>query len=371
MNQISFLHTSDWQIGMSRWFLDEDAQARFDDARLKAISRLGAVAVEHGCTFIVVAGDVFDANALHPRTLGRALEALGGLPVPVYLLPGNHDPLTADSIFHRTADMPGVHVITDSTPISVAEGVEIVGAPLASKHAHHDLVGEALDALQPYDGIRIMVGHGQVASRGDSNPALIDIARVEQALADGRISYLALGDTHSAMSLSSTGRVWFSGSPEATDYREVATGGGEANSGKALVVELGTDCQVTEVPIGTWRFDALTAELNSAKDVQHFLDTLRSYPDKDTAVIKYALSGSLDVASMAALETGISQLQPVFGALYERERLMKLTLDPDQEDLDNLEVSGYARAALEELLASTDPAANDALRLMFRLVKEN
>ena len=37
---VRFLHTSDWQLGMRRWFLhthdNADAQARFDAARLAA-----------------------------------------------------------------------------------------------------------------------------------------------------------------------------------------------------------------------------------------------------------------------------------------------------------------------------------------------
>ncbi|MGV7813217.1 metallophosphoesterase family protein, partial [Mycobacterium kansasii] len=61
-----FLHTADWQLGMTRHFLDADAQARFTDARLDAISRLGAVAAEREAEFVVVCGDVFEDNRLAP-----------------------------------------------------------------------------------------------------------------------------------------------------------------------------------------------------------------------------------------------------------------------------------------------------------------
>ncbi|MFC2549220.1 MAG: DNA repair exonuclease, partial [Corynebacterium matruchotii] len=44
-----FLHTSDLQLGMTRWFLQEteDAQALFDAARVEAITRLGEKAIEY------------------------------------------------------------------------------------------------------------------------------------------------------------------------------------------------------------------------------------------------------------------------------------------------------------------------------------
>lgn len=370
MTKVKFVHTSDWQLGMNRWFLSEEAQARFDAARLDAITRLGEVAAEQDCAFIVVAGDVFDANSLHPRTMGRALDTLKSLKVPVYLLPGNHDPLTADSIFHRVEGLDNVHVIADSEPIEVAPGVEIVGAPLLSKRASTDLVSQALAALEPTEGIRIMVGHGQVAARGEFRPDLIDLTTVEQALDDGRISYLALGDTHSTESLGTTGAVWFSGSPEVTDFHDHASAsGGENNSGNALVVSIDDSVSVTPVRVGTWTFEALDQELNSRADVDDFLHRLRSYPDKSCVAIKYGLRGTLDLESMRHLESELAELEQVFGSLKPRERLMDLVVAPTEDDLANLDITGYARAALAELMDSEDPAADTAVRLMFRLAK--
>ena len=90
---------------MARKFLSPEAQARFDESRERSIDALGNLARDRGADFIVIAGDVFEHNSLEERTLGRALEALRRLPVPVFLLPGNHDPLVADSIFSRTEDI--------------------------------------------------------------------------------------------------------------------------------------------------------------------------------------------------------------------------------------------------------------------------
>ncbi|GAB2507779.1 exonuclease subunit SbcD [Corynebacterium atrinae] len=380
MTSCTFLHTSDLQLGMTRWFLDSDAQGRFDDARLRSIDRLGQVAAEHGCAFIVVAGDVFEHNSLSDRVTGRALERLRALPVPVYLLPGNHDPLVADSVFRRI-DVDGVHVLGDSIPVEVAPGVELVGAPLLAKRSTTDLVRRALDGLEPTDGIRVMVGHGQAESRSnDIHADLIDLAHVEARLADGTIDYLALGDTHSAQPVGDSGRVWFSGSPEVTDFRDLATaGGGETNSGKALVVEVtkssASDASVVveEVPIGEWTFEALDRELASAADVAEFLAALDAYPHKDRTVIKYGLRGTLTMTDTRQLETGVAARTPVFAALYERERLTDLHVEPGEEELADLGLSGFAATALTELVstADEDPTARDAVNLLFRLSQES
>lgn len=383
MHTVTFVHTSDLQLGMRRAFFDADAQSRFDDARLRAVERLGEVARDRGAEFIVVAGDVFEHNSLDRRTTGRALEVFSRLPVPVYLLPGNHDPLVADSIFARTQGVDNITVLDSSTPVKVREGVEIVGAPLMAKYASEDLVAKAVRELEPAPQVRIVVGHGQVESySGEFSPDLIDLNNLEEKLSAGVIDYVALGDTHSTASLGRSGRVWFSGSPETTDFHDLSPGtaGGEVDSGNALVVTVDKDpstyaseVTVDAVPVGQWRFEALHRHVDEAADVEDFLAQLDAYRDKPTTVIKYALTGTLGLEDTQLLERGLADREPVFAALYERTRLMNLHLEPSDEELENVALSGYARAAMSELVgaAQHDATAKDAVNLLFRLSQEN
>ncbi|MGA7052660.1 MAG: exonuclease SbcCD subunit D, partial [Mycobacterium sp.] len=64
-----FLHTADWQLGMTRHFLAGDAQPRYSAARRDAVAGLGALAAEVGAEFVVVAGDVFEHNQLAPHVI--------------------------------------------------------------------------------------------------------------------------------------------------------------------------------------------------------------------------------------------------------------------------------------------------------------
>ncbi|UIZ92933.1 metallophosphoesterase [Corynebacterium sp. CNCTC7651] len=377
---VTFIHTSDLQIGMTRSFLPAEAQSRFDDSRLRAIERIGALATERGAEFIVVAGDVFEHNALERATLGRALEALRALPVPVYLLPGNHDPLVADSIFASAEGIEGVHVLGSSEPITVRGGVEIVAAPLTTKYPSEDLCSLAIRDLEPTEHIRVLVGHGQVEGYGkEETAALINLPCLEAALENGTVDYVALGDTHSTQSLGGSGRVWFSGSPETTDYFERDSGGGEVDSGNALVVSvekqgLQATVQVEKVPTGAWTFEARAWEVAGAEDVARLVADLREYPDKARTVVKYAITGTLGLEANAELQRELAALEPVFAALYERERLFDLRLAPSDEELENLPLAGYAREAMHELVAhaadGSDPAARDAVNLLYRLSKE-
>lgn len=376
---ITFIHTSDLQLGMTRWFLDDDAQARFSAARLSSITKLGELAVASGASFIVVAGDVFEHNALEDRTRLRAFEAFSRLPVPVYLLPGNHDPLVADSIFFSSS-AENVHVLDSSQPIEAADGVEIVGAPYKSKRANYDLVAAAIEPLETTDSIRIVVGHGQVNSReSDKAPDIIDLDTVENALRRGAIDYVALGDTHSTESWGSTGAVWFSGAPETTAYKEVSSGGGESDSGNALVVtidkpsaEEGATVTVDKREIGEWHFEALEHAVDSQADAEEFIEMLKAYPSKSTTAIKYGLRGTVSLSVQAYLQKELSELEPVFASLRPRKRTMDLHLEPEEKELEELDITGYARGALEELLGELDRStvARDAANLLFRLSRK-
>lgn len=378
MTHTRFLHTSDFQLGMTRWFLTPEAQSRFTHSRLAAIRRLGELAEECGAEFIVVAGDVFEHNSLSKQATGRAREVLAQLPVPVYLLSGNHDPLVADSIFFTAAQAENTVVFDSSKPVEFRSGVELVGAPYFTKYPSTDLVGEALEGLEPTEAIRIMVGHGQAQSwSSDEDPGLIDLDRVESALAKGIIDYVALGDTHSTLAVGDTGKVWFSGSPETTDFHELPGNNGEFASGNALLVDIEktaerSNVEVTQLEVGEWTFNAISAQVNSAEEVEEFLEQLAAYPHKDRTVIKYSLEGTIDLAANQRLESGLAELEPVFANLYVRERTQNLHLQPGEEELVSLDISGYAAGALQELVdhlnePEPEPEVRDMANLLFRL----
>ncbi len=372
LDRIRFIHTSDWQLGITRVFLGEEAGARYSQARVDAIAELGRLAQEHDAGFIVVAGDVFESNQISRRTLTRALAAMASLPVPLYLLPGNHDPLDGASIFAtpEVADAgDGLFVLRGPEPLAVAgiDGVEVVGAPWRNKHPGTDLCAEMAAALAPADGVlRVAVAHGQVdaLSPDASRPGTIAQDAVEDALARGRFHYLALGDRHSLTPVGESGRVWYSGTPVATAFDEKAPN-------QALLVELTADeCEVTPLVVGNWTFVARQQTMNGADDLAAFEQWLAGLPDKECCAVKVGFEGSLSLADAARLDGLMEANEALFASLRRRERTMDLAVVPDDLDREGVSLSGYARATWDELLALAsrgDDSARDALRLLYRL----
>ena len=372
---IRFLHTSDWQLGMTRHFLSEGAQERFSQARFDAIRTLGRVAKEERCQFMLVCGDAFESNQVDRRTVARALEALKDVPVPVYLLPGNHDPLNAASVYRSSTFLDRkpahVHVIENAIPLDAAEGLEIVGAPWTSKRLVNNPIEDLLNALSPTSGtIRLCVAHGAVDRFAPDPEAagVIALAIVERAISDGKIHFVALGDRHSVTKVGDTERVWFSGTPVSTDFSET-------RSGYALVVDVDGENVVTkEVPIGQWRFiERRGVDLNTEHDVDLLRKWLEEIGDKDKSVVRLHLVGSLTLSLHEVVQSYILEASDLFAALDVRQD--DLLVIPDDADFADLGFSSFADGTVQRLRSKIADggveatASRDALMLLLRLAK--
>lgn len=372
---VRFIHSADWQLGMTRHFLQGEAQARFTGDRLDVIGTIGQLAVEQNCSFVVVGGDVFESNQIGRQVIVRALEAMRATPtITFYLLPGNHDPLDAASIFRSATfvdNQPDNVVVLDSTEeVEVRPGVTIIGAPWPNKRPLKDLVTEAIDQLTADGTTRIVVGHGAVDtySPDPTDPARVILADVDAALDSGTVHYVALGDRHSTTDVGTTGRVWYSGAPEATDYDEV-------EPGNVLVVELdGPSVSVEPHRVGKWRFVHRDFDLTGPEDVDRVAAFLDGLADKSRTIVKMALVGQLSLADMTRLEDELERASDLFGAVERWARRSELVALPDDDDFDHLGLTGFAAESLVDLQrigsGSGDDSlvARDALALLYRLV---
>lgn len=373
-----FIHSADWQLGFQRSFLDDEAQARFAQSRIDAIGTIADAAAAREAAFVVVAGDVFESNHVERRTVHRALEQLARIDVPVFLLPGNHDPADAASVFasdtfarHRPDN---VAVLDDGEPRRLDGRVEVIGVPWTSNVQLIDAVAERIGALdRPPPGVqRVVVAHGAVDRLNPDrhDPATIDTAGVEQALDDGRLHYLALGDRHSTTRIGDSGRIWYAGAPEPTRFTEI-------RAGNCLSVDLaGGACDVEVVPVGRWRFHELERTLTHEDDIAALADWCDDVADGARAIVRLRLSGVLSLRCMTVLERVLERAGERLACLDVVGLSGELVAVADDEDLADVATGPVTRAAIDELssvVARGGPdatTADDALRLLYRAAQQ-
>jgi DNA repair exonuclease SbcCD nuclease subunit len=370
-----FLHTSDWQLGMTRGFLSEEAQARYTQARFDAIRTMGRIAEEKQCRFMLVCGDSFESNQVDRKTVARAIEALKEVSVPVYLLPGNHDPLNAASVYRSSTFLEKkpahVHIIENTVPVSVDVDFELVGAPWLSKRPNGNPMIELLDALPPAGSIkRICLGHGVMDLFTPDKEAenLMTVSRLETAISQGKVHFIALGDRHSLTKVGSGDRIWYSGTPVSTDFRE-------DHSGFCQIVRMEDDDITTEeVIIGQWRFMEELIYLNTETDVESLRKKLEDIPNRERNVLKLVLKGSLSLSLQGVLQNHILGARDVLAGLVMNED--ELLVIPNDTDFADPGFSGFAAATVKRLRDQIEQGgpegavARDAFMLLLRLSRE-
>jgi len=370
-----FIHTADWQLGMTRHFLEGEAQPRYSAARRDAVAALAAVAAESGAEFVVVAGDVFEDNQLDPRVVSTSLEAMRAIGIPVYLLPGNHDPLDASSVFTSAlfaGERPANVTVLDRAGVhEVRPGLQIVAAPWRSKRPTADLAAEVLADL-PADGvIRILVAHGgvDVLDPDATRASLIRLPAVREALDRGAIHYAALGDKHSRTQVGDCGRIWYSGSPEVTNYDDI-----ESDPGHVLIVDIDEGrASVAARRVGRWRFTTLRRQVDNSRDITDLDVNLDLMPNKDRTVVRLVLSGTLTVTDRAQLDACLDRYSRLFAWIGLWDRHTDLAVVPADGEFADLGIGGFAASAVAELVDAAragDEEAQDAqgaLALLLRL----
>ena len=372
-----FVATGDWQLGMTAHYLSAEARPRFHRARLDAVKRIGEIAAEESCDFVVVCGDVFESNQLDRAIISRTFEVLSDYTVPVVLLPGNHDPLDAASIYDSpsfTSRQPGhVHVLRDSEPFEVVPGVELVGAPWFSKRPQSDLVAQATENLAEVAPgvVRIIAGHGAVSTLDPDRESLatIDAESLKSVLRDNRGQFVALGDRHATYSVDE--RIWYPGAPEVTSRRE-------DDPGNVLLVDIDAQTHasaVEKVHIGRWSYRVVEEDVNSFEDVSHLEQRLADIPDKDSTAVWLILRGTLSTAAKARLDEVLDHASDLFALVSMWDRHTDIAVVAADEDFAGLGLSGYLQESLDELAKTAtgeDPsasAAQDALGLLYRFAR--
>ena len=409
-----FLATADWQLGMSAHYLDDDARPRYHRARFDVVKRIGRLAKKRGAQFIVVAGDVFESNQVGRTYVVNALEALkSAAPIPVYLLPANHDPLDAASVYDSPDFVdncpPHVHVLRDTDPVRVPTGpvesgvgetVEVVGVPWHTKFPSSNLFEEAMETLpeKDPDTTRVIVAHGATIQFDSSQPdaTFVDAEVATRALDEGKADFVVLGDRHSTTEVAES--IWYPGSPEVTSRVD-------SDAGNVLIVDLedgtnGREQTVEKVPVGSWVYRVIEAELRNLEEVEELLLQLdppenkssrpegvpatsdrpqpggdleldeELQPAKDRTLVWLKLSGALTTAQKARLDDGLAKTRQLYALLEIWQRHYDITVLPDEQDFSDLGLSGFGSSALEELLdlaKGGDSVAEDALNLLYRL----
>jgi len=358
---VRFIHTADWQLGLKLRYLQPERAAQLRLFRFQTVRAIAALARERQADFVLVAGDVLDDNGLGRDNLQQTADALRSFgELPVGLLPGNHDAATADSALKRLELPPAVQVFAERAPVRFGDAV-IYPCPLRRRHEMDDPTGW-LPVRAPGEGIRIAVAHGGVINFAiDADSATANLIDAPRVLAKG-FDYLALGDWHGTFRFNS--RAWYSGAHEPTRFKE-------SDPGAVLLVEIdapGAEPRVERIPVASTRWLTLDLELLDDSRVDELRRRLAALEERSLTLLNLTLRGAISLAARDALDALLADYAQRL--VYLRLDTSGLQTEATDEDLGQLRAEGFMAGALASLRESSEGAAQDAIRLLYRLNRE-
>jgi DNA repair exonuclease SbcCD nuclease subunit len=317
-----FLHTADWQIGMKAAHAGA-ASLRVRDARIESATRIMDAAQSEGAEFLLLAGDTFENNAIDRVLVQKIGDILAHFGKPVYILPGNHDPLDTGSVWEHPvwSSHANLHVLRESRPVKLPSGL-LFPCPVfrtRSKSDPTDWIAE-----EDSQTIRIGVAHGAV----EGNPLIEPSLPVRRnAFARARLDYLALGHWHSVASYDDSDggiRMAYSGTHEPTSFRE-------RDSGNVLIVEItgpGARPDVRTIPTGLLRWESVETILTEPGQLTELRKRIEGMPASQATLIEIQLKGLL----FADETTEITRLEQIISSRFLHGRLHTSSLAPAPAD---------------------------------------
>ncbi len=347
-----FVHTADWHLG-ARLNAIGPRSSESLDWRFDAVRNVFDLSLKENASFILAAGDIFDNSYPGPDIRKKAAELFKDSPVPLYLMPGNHDPLTPGSIWTNPAfldELTGLkNVLLLLSPEPVEETFEekqvtLLPAPVTFKNQPADTsaamdgaIGTAVDkSAEETTGnetrIRIGIAHGGLQNYFGTE-ILCDWIPENRADLSG-LDYLALGDyhgytpdTHPAARC----RTRYSGAPEplAVD---------QERAGYALLVEInepGGEPVVTPFSVGKTTIETKVFHVSPQEGFDKMKKEIREIESPARTLLRCTVRGVLSVTQYSDYRKWMNGLYDEFlGIIEDSKGLSREPSDEEWEDSD-------------------------------------
>jgi DNA repair exonuclease SbcCD nuclease subunit len=203
------VHSSDLHLGVDDSFSNTDS--------LAVLPRVLATAAAVRADIVLLAGDTFDNHRQPLQLLERAAQMMRDYRKPIVILPGNHDPLTSDSVYRRggLAKIQNVRILGLNADQAVTFSefeLEIWGRA----HLDYADMSPLADPRPRSTRWQLAAAHGHYVDEATDPNRLIGswLIHREELIATGS-DYIALGHWNQASAVGN-GEVpaYYSGSPE-------------------------------------------------------------------------------------------------------------------------------------------------------------
>jgi len=323
---------------------------RLRDARFETLKVCVDLARSEQVDFVVITGDLFESNQVSALTVSRAVQALQHAdPIPIYVLPGNHDWLDAGSVYEGSDFAPNtarnIVVLREREPMVIGEECIVYPCPLTKRWDLADPT-DWIPGRDDEDSIRIGIAHGSLPVPDKEREFPIEADTPQRKGLD----YLALGDWH-GMRIYESNRLAYAGTPEQTSF-------GEERAGHVLLVAIdqaGQPPQIEARQVGrlswlTWEREVSASAVECLASLR---DEIEGMADGPSTLLRLTLTGAVRSDELPLVDQFETWLQ----ARCDNQQLLYAELR------DKVRTTEALEEALRELSESDSVIAGSAADL--------
>lgn len=267
----SFIHVSDIHLGrpfsgLSKFSCDENASKIYKKAVEKAFNNVVDFAINKNVDFVFIAGDTFDSTESDFSSkliLKNALKRLSDSAISVFLIAGNHDPISAyNKNTFNFSENSKIKIIGLNTPISAKlplfnKNNELVGYVHALSFSEEKFTSNPLEHFTPADEKLFNIGLLHCDLNADLNSPYAPCSSTALNLLG--YDYWALGHIH--IPTKDDGFIQYSGTLQGRNTKETGEHGI-----RFVKVENNNIIKNSFIPCDVVRYADLDIDLSSASD---------------------------------------------------------------------------------------------------------
>lgn len=295
---------------------------------------------------LLISGDLFDAKKVSKTTLEFLKEEFLKISnVKVFIVAGNHDPLTDNSVYKTFDFGKNVHIFGTQTECVQLPDCDVYGVSFKTANDERELLSHF--SVKNPEKVNICLMHGNLLGT-DYNP--IKIKDIEKSGLD----YLALGHIHKASEIKKAGATHYaySGCPEGKGYDE----SGEKGVYKLELIK-GNIINSEFVPVASRMYIDDEVDVSGAKNYDEISEKIMKKYKGEKHIYRFTLTGECEFSfDTAVLEEKI-------------EAFLVTVCDKTKPCIDFKKASGefslkglFLKYALEDKENLTDEEFNDAIK---------
>ena len=344
MSRLKILHAADLHLDSPFDGLSDSRAVKRRQEQRELLKRLSELAVAEQVQLVLLPGDLFDSDSAFTETAEELVKALGSIPVPVIISPGNHDHYSDSSPYAKLEFPKNVHIFRKNELECVIIphlSLRVWGAAFTSNVSVGLLDGFRVEKSEGVTDILCI--HGELAAESRYAPF------TEAQLAASGMDYAAFGHIHTASGLKKAGSTYYAwpGCPEGRGFDET----GEKY---VFCVELEDgECTLRPVCIAERKYEILRVDISGGEALDAVRAVLPENTEKD--IYRIILCGeTAEAPDMNALRVS---LEDSFFALSLRDETRLRRDIWERAGEDSLRGQFLAR-----LRAAFDNAADDRER---------